>query len=123
MKHLISFNESFRLESIKSDVEEIFYSEVESEAFKIYCGDAWRGELVFTIQKEEQSTFTLVKRFKLGELNSFIERLFNWAHISPCSMVVSYLDRVSFEILKKKDLPHLADATVDKLIIRLSVFE
>ena len=123
MKHLISFNESFRLESIKSDVEEIFYSEVESEAFKIYCGDAWRGELVFTIQKEEQSTFTLVKPFKLGELEEFIKRLFHWADMSPCSMVLSYMDRVSFEILKSGDLVSLGDKTVSKLIIRLSVFE
>lgn len=123
MKHLISFNESFRLESIRSDVEEIFYSEVEDRGFKIYSGDGWKGELVFTVQKEEQSTFTLVKPFKLGELDLFIERLFRWADISPCSMVLSYMDRVSFEILKKRDLPGLAETTVSKLIIRLSVFE
>jgi hypothetical protein len=123
MKHLISFNESFRVESIRSDVEEIFYSEVEDSGFKIYSGDAWRGELVFTIQKEAQSTFTLVKRFKLGELDSFITRLFRWADMSPCAMVLSYMDRVSFEILKSRDLPHLGNLTVDKLIIRLSVLE
>jgi hypothetical protein len=122
MKHLISFNESFRVESIKRDVEDIFYSEVESEAFKIYCGDAFGGELVFTVQKEEEATFTLVKLFKLGELDEFIRRLFLWVDMSPCAMVVSYLDRVSFEIIKKRDLDGLADTTVSKLIIRLSVF-
>jgi hypothetical protein len=130
MKHLISFNESFRVESIKRDVVDIFYSEVESEAFKIYCGDAWRGELVFTVQKEEEATFTLVKTFKLGELEEFITRLFLWADGSHCSMVLSYMDRVSFTIIKKGDLDGLAedgermkDTTVDKLIIRLRVFD
>lgn len=38
MKHLISFNESFRVESIRSDVEQMFYSEVDDESFKIYRG-------------------------------------------------------------------------------------
>ena len=36
MRYLISFNESFRVESIKKDLEEIFYSEVEDSGFKIY---------------------------------------------------------------------------------------
>lgn len=123
MKHLISFNESFRFESIKSDVEEIFYSEVEDLGFKIYSGGAWRGELVFSIQKEEQATFTLVKPFKLGELDSFIKRLFHWADVSPCVMVLSYGDSVSFTIIESGDLARLAEKTVNKLIIRLSVFE
>jgi len=122
MRYLISFNESFRVESIKKDVEDIFYSEVESGAFKIYCGDAWRGELVFTIQKEEEYTFTLVKPFKLGELEEFIARLFRWADGSPCAMVLSYGDRMGFEIIKSGDLARLAETTVNKLIIRLSVF-
>ena len=102
---------------------DIFYSEVEAEGFKIYDSDAWRGELVFTVQKEEEATFTLVKPFKLGELEEFMSRLFRWADESPCSMVLSYMDRVSFTIIKSGDLVRLAETTVNKLIIRISVFD
>ena len=56
MRYLISFNESFRVESIKKDLEEIFYSEVEDSGFKIYdClqrnSVALKGEMVFSVQK------------------------------------------------------------------------
>ena len=54
MKHLISFNESFRFESIKSDVEEIFYSEVEDLGFKIYSGGAWRGSWFFLFRRKSR---------------------------------------------------------------------
>ena len=125
MNHLTTFNESWRLQSVKDTVMAIFDIEVETDrGFKIYCGDAWRGELVFTVQKENQgATFTLVDTFQLGELEEFISRLFRWADISPCSMVLSYMDKVSFTIINSVDLAGLAEKTVDKLIIRLSVFE
>ena len=129
MRYLISFNESFRGESIKKDVEDIFYSEVEDSGFTIYdClqrnSVALKGEMVFSVQKEvEQSVFTLVKPFQLGELEEFIARLFRWADGSPCAMVLSYGDRMGFGDIKRGDVVGLAETTVNKLIIRLRVFD
>ena len=126
MNHLTTFNESWRLQSVKDTVMGIFDIEVETDrGFMIYSGGAWRSELVFSIQKEEQALvdFFMVKPFKLGELEEFIARLFRWADIGPCSMVLSYGDNVSFTIIESGDLAGLTEKTVNKLIIRLSVFE
>ena len=129
MRYLISFNESFRGESIKKDLEEIFYSEVEDSEFKIYdClqrnSVALKGEMVFSVKKEvEYAPFTLVKPFQLGELEEFIKRLFLWVDMSPCDMGLSYGDKVGFGDIKRGDVVGLSGKTVEKLIIRLRVFE
>lgn len=135
MRYLISFNESFRGESIKKDLEEIFYSEVEDSGFKIYdClqrnSVALKGEMVFSVQKEVEygvgvgnAPFTLVKPFQLGELEEFIKRLFLWVDMSPCDMGLSYMDKVGFGDIKRGDVVGFSGKTVEKLIIRLRVFD
>lgn len=122
MNYLISFNESFRSESIKSDVEDIFHSEVDGVGFVMYDSVSLRGELVFDIRNEEQSTFTLVKSFKLGELDSFIRRLFLWAEVSLCEISLSYLDGFGFRTIMREDLASLGEKSLDRLIIIVRVF-
>lgn len=116
MRYLISFNESFRSESIKSDVEDIFHSEVEGVGFVMYDSVSLRGELVFDIKNEEQSTF------KLGELDSFIRRLFLWAEVSLCEISLSYLDGFGFRTIMRGDLASLGEKSLDRLIIIVRVF-
>lgn len=132
MKYLKRFNESSRVESIKSDIEDIFHSEVEMGGFVMTHTESLGGELKFQIKKlATREGDHLVQPFLLNELATFMERLFTYSRVNRFEMSLScvstgyrqgsefYFINQNNLVLRDGEWSYPGEFTTFKLIIRI----